>query len=76
VSYEPLPARGACPSGKVQYANRKQAKIARARHPRSRTKLRVYRCPDCGWVHLGHQPDNVRNGTYDKADWLAGKEQA
>ena len=71
---QPPPGTGACPSGKLQYANRKQAKIARSHH-RSRDKLRVYRCGDCGWCHLGHQPDAVRNGKLDKAAWLAGKEQ-
>lgn len=62
------PASGACSTGKLQYANRKQAKIGRRRTGDS--SLSLYRCPECDWIHLGHMLRNVRNGTYDKADWL------
>lgn len=70
---QPPPGTGACASGKLQYANRKQAKIARGHI--GDHGLRIYRC-ECGWLHLGHMPRAVRNGTIDKAAWLAEKEQA
>lgn len=68
-----LPAsRGNCPTGKWEYASRKQARHARTRYHQDHT-LRAYRCDQCGFFHLGHQPQVVRRGTYDKAAWLAGK---
>lgn len=66
--YEPPPARGECPSGKVQYATRKQARRD-ARRLRG-DNLAVYPCPTCEWFHLGHRPQRVRNGDIDKAAWL------
>lgn len=61
--------RNGCPSHKVAYATRAQAKKSARRH-QDKT-LGVYRCPDCDWFHLGHKPQCVRNGELDKADWLA-----
>lgn len=67
-TYVPRPARGDCPTGKVQYSKRKQAK-ARAREMND-SALGVYRCGDCDWFHVGHRPQRVRNGEVDKAAWL------
>jgi hypothetical protein len=71
VSYVPPPAPGNCPSGKWQYANKRQARNARRRL--NDTSLRIYRCPDYSWLHIGHIPQRVRNGDIDKAAWLASK---
>lgn len=70
MTYTPSPARGECSSGKVQFANRRQARSTRKRMGDS--SLAVYRC-HCGWWHLGHVPRRVRNGDIDKAAWLASK---
>lgn len=32
-------------------------------------KLNAYRCQFCGWWHLGHMPQAVRNGQLNKASW-------
>lgn len=71
TAYVPPPARGDCPTRKVQFANRKQAK-AGARNLND-SALGVYRCPSCDWFHVGHKPQRVRNGEIDKGDWLATK---
>lgn len=63
--------RGECKSGKVQYANRKQARAAAKHLPSQR--LGVYRCPACDWFHLGHLPQRVRAGDVDKEAWLDSK---
>lgn len=69
-TYTPPPAHGSCPSGKVQFATRKQAR----RGAKFRAvRLSVYRCERCGWYHLGHLPDRVRNGEVDKGAWLRAK---
>lgn len=69
-TYVPAPARGDCPSGKVQFATRKQAR----RGAKFRAvRLAAYRCGDCGWWHLGHLPERVRNGEVDKDAWLRAK---
>jgi hypothetical protein len=68
--YIPPPARGSCPTGKVQFASRKQAR--RGAKYRS-ISLSAYRCEDCDWWHLGHLPQRVRNGEVDKAAWLETK---
>lgn len=68
MSYEPASGHGSCPSGKIQFASRKQARRQRRRLADS--SLAAYRCDECGWFHVGHQPASVRNGRYDKADWL------
>ena len=31
--------------------------------------LSIYRCDDCGFYHLGHMPQRVRNGEIDRRDW-------
>lgn len=67
-SYVPAPARGDCPSGKVQYASRKQA---RRDASRIAGRIGVFNCPDCDWFHLGHLPQRVRNGEIDKPAWQA-----
>lgn len=70
-TYVPGPARGDCPSGKIQYANRKQARAyVRSTHDGA---LRAYRCPDCEWIHVGHKPQRVLNGEIDKQAWLDAK---
>ncbi len=63
--------RGECPTGKVQFSTRKQARVARSKTARG--ELNIYRCPSCGWLHLGHLPQYVRDGTVGKDDWLAAK---
>lgn len=68
-TYALPPARGNCPSGKVQFATRKQAKVT-AKRANDRTS-RVYDCDLCGFFHNGHVPQRVRNGDIDKAAWLA-----
>lgn len=69
-TYVPPPARGDCPTGKVQFASRKQAR----RGARFRAiSLSAYRCGDCDWWHLGHVPQRVRNGEVDKGAWLRAK---
>lgn len=67
-TYTLLPARGSCPSGKVQYANRKQAK--RFRRKRGGGPVGTYQCDDCGFWHMGHMPRRVRTGRVSKAEWL------
>lgn len=69
----PPAGRGECPSGKVQFATRKQARVARSKTARG--ELNIYRCPACGWLHLGHMPKRVRNGSIDKDAWLAVKDK-
>lgn len=66
-AYTPAPARGDCPTGKVQFATRKQAR--RGARFRSLDRLSVYRCEECAFFHLGHLPDRVRNGEVDKDAW-------
>lgn len=61
------PARGSCPTGKVQFASRKSAR--RYRRKMGSGPVSAYRC-DCGWFHLGHLPARVRTGEVDKAEWL------
>ena len=57
-----------CRTGKVQYWNRKQARAkAKRLHDNA---LGAYKCPYCGWFHIGHKPDHVRNGEVDKDAWL------
>jgi hypothetical protein len=70
-TYVPPPARGDCPSGKVQFATRKQAR--RGARFRAIKGVGVYRCDECSWWHLGHLPDRVRNGEVDKAAWIRSK---
>lgn len=67
-TYVVPPSRGDCPSGKMQFAQRKQARAA-ARNLNA-SSLGVYRCPSCDWFHVGNMPERVRNGEVDKAAWL------
>lgn len=60
--------RGDCPTGKVQYSTRGQAKGSARR--RNDNTLSAYRCAQCDWFHLGHKPQRVRNGEVDKAAWI------
>jgi hypothetical protein len=69
--YVPPPARGSCPSGKVQFASRKQAR--KGARFRSLSGLSVFKCDRCEFFHLGHLPQRVRNGEIDKAAWLETK---
>ena len=70
-TYVPPPSRGACPTGKVEFATRKQAKSWRRKMDGD--PVGAYRCGECEWWHLGHKPGRVRNGEIDKADWLRAK---
>lgn len=67
-TFTPSAARGDCSTGKVQFANRKQAK--RGRRFRNLEGVSVYRCTECDWFHLGHLPKRVKNGEVDKSAWL------
>lgn len=57
---------GPCGSGKVQHANAEDARRSMNRRQRNYKgrgvlpggKIKAYRCPECGWWHLGHE----RNG--------------
>ena len=60
---------GACRSRKLQFDTRRAARRAARRMHDS--ALNVYRCPECGWFHIGHLPQRVRNGEVDKAAWIA-----
>lgn len=62
------PARGSCPTGKVQFATRKSAR--RYRRKMGSGPVSVYDCPECEFFHLGHLPARVRTGEVDKAEWL------
>jgi hypothetical protein len=68
-TYVPVPSRGDCPTRKVEFASRKQARAA-ARSMND-SALSVYRCPDCEWFHVGHLPQRVRNGAVDRRGWEA-----
>jgi len=70
-THTPGSARGDCRSDKVQYPTRKEARHA-ARHLPGE-KLGTYRCPFCGWFHVGHIPQRVRAGEVDKSAWLDSK---
>lgn len=74
-TYTPPPGRGRCPTGKVCFATRKQARQSR-RKVSSSDPIGIYRCPACDWFHLGHKPQRVRNGEIDKSAWLRTKGQA
>jgi hypothetical protein len=73
-TYTIPPARGDCPSGKVQFATRKQAK--KGARFRSLSGLAAYKCGECEFWHLGHVPARVRNGGVDKDAWLRSKGNA
>lgn len=62
------PARGDCTTGKVQFVSRKQARSWRKKTGTG--PVGAYRCGMCGFWHLGHQPQRVRNGSIDKVAWL------
>ena len=62
------PGSGGCSSGKLQFSNRKQAKQAISRI--GDKTMRAYHCVECGWIHMGHAPKAVANGTLDKKEWL------
>ncbi len=66
-AYIPLPSRGDCPTRKVEFATRKQARAAAK--SMNDSALGVYRCPDCEWFHVGHLPQRVRNGDVDRREW-------
>ena len=74
-TYTPAPARGSCPSGKVQFATRKQARRG-AKFRASLGRVSAYKCGQCAFWHLGHLPERVRNGEVDKDAWLRAKGNA
>lgn len=54
--------------GKTRFERRKKAK-QRANQIRRHTgnRMRPYRCPYCGWIHLGHRPGEatyIHSGGY------------
>lgn len=71
-TYVPPPSRGGCSTGKVGFSTRKQARSARRKVPTG-DPLGVYRCPECTRFHLGHRPQQVRNGVVGKDVWLRTK---
>lgn len=40
--------------GKVRFTDRAEAKAHMRRFPRKNT-MQAYRCPHCGWWHIGHK---------------------
>lgn len=62
---------GSCrATGKIAFTSRREAKARRRKIPGG-TKLNIYRCPACDYLHLGHMPQAVRNGQLTKPDWKA-----
>lgn len=59
---------------KRRHGSRKAARRARNATETDR-RLHIYRCPFCGWLHLGHLPQGVRNGDGDKAAYIARARQ-
>lgn len=65
--------------GKKPYYSRAKAKAARRRvmgRRRAEGKdgpLSIYVCPVCTFLHLGHLPRAVRDGTWDKDDYTNGR---
>jgi hypothetical protein len=57
------------PCGKWAWANRALAKRERGRLKGAGT-MSLYRCPHGLGIHIGHVPQDVRNGTLDKDDYL------
>lgn len=53
---------GTCPSGKIVYYSRKQAKEHARRISNKTGKMRPYECPSCQQYHIGHLPRVVREG--------------
>lgn len=51
-----------CPTGKVAYPTRHDAKRQNKRIDGGHSKMRPYECPTCHLFHLGHLPAVVRLG--------------
>lgn len=63
---------GVCQTtGKRSYGTRKVAKRT-LRRVHQGARMQAYRCGHCGFFHVGHIPDDVRSGVFDKADWKEG----
>lgn len=64
-------AAKAC-DGKIRYLDKAAARQAR-KHMigagKVNGKLNAYVCDYCGFFHLGHMPQVVRNGQVDKDQW-------
>lgn len=54
-------------TGKRGYRSKKDARVARQRHPKD--GLHVYRCDGCGHFHLGHLPLLVRSGVVSRGGY-------
>lgn len=47
---------GVCPTGKRAYLKRRDAKVtARIMRDAGHGALYDYRCPECGYIHIGHR---------------------
>lgn len=58
--------------GKRCYDTKRRARQGRRRtNADDRQHLSIYRCPFCGFYHLGHLPARVREGRYDRQDYRA-----
>lgn len=63
--------KNAC-QGKIRYLDKGAARKARRKMMgagKVHGKLSAYVCDFCGFYHLGHMPQSVRNGRFDKSDW-------
>ena len=62
--------------GKFKFFTRADARRARRgvygkREGAKDGPLSIYHCDECDALHLGHLPATVRNGTWDKDDYVA-----
>lgn len=55
-------ASNACPSGKIAYGSRADARAAAMRARKRGEHCRPYRCPRCDLIHIGHLPPAVVAG--------------
>lgn len=53
---------------KAQYDSKRAARTAR-RSIQTSEHLSIYRCPFCGYYHLGHKPKAVRSGEITREEW-------
>lgn len=57
---------------KIPYERRRGAVRARRRQP-GKKGLRPYRCPTCGYWHLGHLPAAIIAGDVGRGDVYPGR---
>jgi hypothetical protein len=64
---------GTCPSGKIVYYSRKQAREHSRRISNQTGKMRPYQCPECDNWHIGHLPRAVRQGEVAADEYYRGE---